>query len=176
LEDDRLITKNIINLSPTGMAFKAPSSSDISPGQNLRFTLSIVPGEAFECEARVLWVKPAHERPESGGSMRKVGVEFSKLPPTLDAAIVKQINEFVLRSRRQRIEAGRRPFTRKIVLSTPPSMRSAVNSLLAAIVIAALSGAFVMAMWIHQKSTPDDSIARKFDEGLLRKLSSEKDR
>ena len=154
------------------MAFKAPASSEIHLGQTLRFSLSIEPGIHFDCEGQVLWIKAATER---SGSMRQIGIQFSTLPPLLDAAIVKQTNDFMLQTRRERIDLGRRPLSQKIVMAAPPSVRSVFSSVLAGLLIIALSSAFVMALWIHQRNHPDDSIAKKFNDGLNRKLSSAKD-
>lgn len=167
LEDDRLITKNITNLSATGMAFKAPGSSDIREGQTLKFNLSIEPGVSFECEGRVLWARGA-----SPGSMRQIGIQFSKLPIPLDSAIVRQINEYALRTRKDRITKGRRPLTQKIVMVAPPPVRTLIVRIVGATLIMALTSAFLTALLMHKLAHPEQSIAHTFNHSLIRKLSS----
>lgn len=173
LEDDKLITKNIVNLSAAGMAFKAPASSKFSPGQALRFSLSIEPGTSYDCEGRVLWAKASTEKP---GSMHQIGIQFSKLPPQLDASIVKQIDEYNHRSQRDRMKKGRRPLTEKIVMSTPQPLRAILIKIFGALIIMSLTSAFLAAMWIHKEAQREQSLAQKFNQSLMRKISSSNDR
>lgn len=170
LEDDRLITKNIINLSATGMAFKAPASSDIHLGQTLRFSLSIdEAGEDenrkfFECEGRVLWTKASADKP---GSMHQIGVQFSKLPSSLDEALVRQVNAFSLRNQKEKVLKGKQPLTQKLVMSAPPSIRNFLMKVFGAVIIMSLTSAFLTALWMHKAIHPEQTV---------RTLSSSTDR
>lgn len=174
LEDDRLITKNIVNLSAGGMAFKAPLSSDIHPGQPIKFSLSIESGAAFECEGRVLWGRVSSDKP---GSMKQFGVQFSKLPPSLDAAIVKQVDLFAAKSKREKYLKNKRPLAEKIVMSAPKPLRAILIKILGAILIVSLTGAFVAALLMHRDGhSATQSLARKISSDFDSPASSSIDR
>src|SRR5271154_3671051 len=94
--DDALITKNIVDLSATGLSFKAPTSFNMEPGQTLNLNISLKPGESFECQGRIIW---SRSDSPSSRTMKLFGVQFEKLPAKIDAMIIQELYKETLKVR-----------------------------------------------------------------------------
>ncbi len=168
IEDDKLITKNITNISPTGMSFKAPLWSEFREGQRLRLNLSLSKDESFDCEGEIVWAKKIEDAP---GAMQQFGVQFMRLPAKIDGAIMKAINDDALRDRRVAFDKRGRLSTDK--LKPEMTARSLIASIAGVFVIAALAAALLTAIYLHQINHPEESIAYKFNRAFLnRSISS----
>jgi hypothetical protein len=167
LEDDSLITQNIINISQKGLAFKAPTSSGIAAGQFVRFTLSLNRGQTFECEGRVIWVNDSKERQ---GSMKQFGIIFLKQPPTLVATLSQAIQNLDFQKketiRDETPQKERRGALEEFFFS------SLWPSLIAGLLVVALTSAFLTAVWLYDQTHPADALAKRTNHHSARKLSS----
>jgi hypothetical protein len=165
--EDVLITRNITNLSPTGMALKAPEWSDFKPGQYLKLQLFLNKEQNFECDAKVVWTKNTEER---AGAMKLLGIEFSKLPAHIDSAIMKLVNDDALSERRLAFANG----LAQIGLISPKklNLRSLFSTIMGALVIASLTASLMAALYIHKKNHPEESLAYKFTESFNKRLTA----
>lgn len=162
VEDDKLITRNISNISPTGLSFKAPLGSKFESGQRFRFQLCLNKEECFEFEGRIVWVKKADDVP---GAMQQLGVQFENLPAWADASIMKQINDSDLEERRTQLKMGERTPTKSPRKKL--SLKALVATIAGTFILASLVAAFILAIYIHQQSHPEESIAYKFNKALF---------
>jgi hypothetical protein len=165
VEDDKLITRNVVNISPGGLSFKAPLWSQFENGQKLKFNLCLNKQDCFEFEGRVVWVKKIEDAP---GSMQQLGVEFINLPTWADISIMKQINDNHLRNRREAIERGF-PLTKR---PSPKDAKALLKALAGGVVIMGFLIALIVAAHIHQQAHPEESIAYKFNKAFLERTIS----
>jgi hypothetical protein len=165
VEDDKLITRNILNISPGGLSFKAPLWSQFESGQKLRFSLCLNKQECHDLEGRVVWVKKVEDAP---GAMQQLGVEFVNLPARADISIMKEINDTYLRSRREAIEMGR-PLVKRVSHSDAKAM---LKALAGGVIIMSFLIALIVAAHIHQQTHPEESIAFKFNKAFLERSIS----
>jgi hypothetical protein len=172
LNDDNLITRNIVNISPGGLSFKAPMSAFIENGQIVKFKLTLKPGEAFEGEGQIRWSRKPNDKL---GQMGLFGFQFLNIPTAADSLIMKEINDSLLRARRHLIEEGVLSPSLNRNEKTKKSIRARLASLFGGIVAATLIVAFFAALWIQEHAHPQDSIAETFNKALARKLSSTQD-
>lgn len=171
IEDDMLITKNISNISPAGLSFKAPLSANFKKGQILRMNMSIQKGDSFDCEGEIVW---ALEAIEANGSMRQLGVRFSKLPARIDTSIMQEINSFVLREKRLSLESGQVPEFHKPRVKEGKTLRSLIITACGILVLIATTAALITAIYIHQMTHPENSIEYQFNKALLKKVLNSK--
>jgi hypothetical protein len=168
VDEDRLITKNIINISPMGMSFKAPGSMPLKPGETVRLSISLSSQETFECEGRILWSRPATEK---AGSMQLVGVQFFSIPARYDALIMKHLHDIQLRDRRDDLKQAKFVSPRQRT-KAEMTVRSMAAMIISAVIIAAFTVALLTAAWLHSQNHPEQDIARKFNDAMARKLSA----
>jgi PilZ domain-containing protein len=162
--DDTLITKNIVDISATGISFKAPSSFTMEPGQTLNLSISLKPGEHFDCQGRVLWRRA--DAPASH-TMNLFGVQFDKLPAWVDAMIVQELYKEALKVRWARPTLLEAPV---ISLPSKKEITPDWNHILRQVLAVALIASFFFAARLYEKSHPQDSVEYKFNQGLAKKL------
>ncbi|MDZ4676500.1 MAG: PilZ domain-containing protein [Oligoflexia bacterium] len=162
--DDALITRNITNLSPAGLAFKAPEWSEFKMGQQIKVQLYLNKDENFECEAKIVWVKQAEERT---GSLNALGLEFSKLPTHVDTAIMKLVNDDALEGRRLNFS---KEFSEKFLITKKFDFRSAFSKIMGALMIASLTAALMAALYLHKHNNPEESLAFKLTNAFNKRL------
>lgn len=161
--DDNLITKNIVDISASGIAFKAPSSFAMQPGQTLNLNISLKPGESFDCQGRILW---SRSDTPSSHTMKLFGVKFEKLPARIDAMIVQELYKEALKARWENPTAGE-PLMAHI---SHPSDPNEVNHFIRQVITLALIAAFFLAARIYEKTHSQESIEYQFNQGLAKKL------
>ena len=171
IEGDMLITKNISNISPTGLSFKAPLSANFSKGQVLKMNLSIHKEDSFECEGEIVW---ALDAAEANGSMRQLGVRFSKLPARFDSSIMHEINDFALREKRQALALGQVPEFHRTNVPNAKTLRSLFITACGILVIIATSAALITAIYLHQMAHPENSIEYQFNKAMLKRVINSK--
>jgi len=93
--DDNLITKNIVDLSASGMSFKAPASFNLEPGQILNLTVYLNPEDHFECQGRILWSKSDFT---GSRTMKLFGVKFENLPLSIDTRIAQELHKEAIKA------------------------------------------------------------------------------
>ena len=165
---DALITKNIANIGPSGLSFKTPTSSSFALGQNLRLTISLKKDESFDCEGKVVWAKDSKE---TVGSMQLLGIRFSNLPSRVDMAIMREINDSLLSSRRQAIAQGQAdPQTRNKSQKRRTTWHSVVFMTCGIFVFLAMTAALITAAYLHQQAHPEYSIEFKFNQAMMKKM------
>jgi PilZ domain-containing protein len=163
--DDALITKNIVDLSATGLAFKAPASFNMKPGQTLHLNISLKPGENFECQGRILW---SRSDSPSAKTMKLFGVQFEKLPAKIDAMIIQELYKETLKIRWS--QPKDEEFS-KHFLYQPPEIPREWLPYFRQFVTIILIAAFFMAARIYERTHPQDSIEYRFNQGLAKKLN-----
>lgn len=163
--DDALITKNIVDLSATGISFKAPTSFNMEPGQTLNLNISLKPGENFECQGRILWSRS--DSPTSR-TMKLFGVQFENLPARIDAMIIQELYRETLKIRwNQPKDANLNSSSLYLPPEIPRDWFPYFRQFLTIILIAA----FFMAARIYERTHPQDSIEYRFNQGLAKKLN-----
>jgi len=163
--DDALITKNIVDLSATGLSFKAPTSFNMEPGQTLNLNISLKPGESFECQGRILWSRS--DSPTSR-TMKLFGVQFEKLPARIDAMIIQELYRETLRIHWSQPKDEGVPLTTNYL---PPEIPRDWLPYFRQFVTIILIAAFFMAARIYERTHPQDSIEYRFNQGLAKKLN-----
>jgi hypothetical protein len=162
--DDALITKNIVDLSATGLSFKAPTSFNMEPGQTLNLNISLKPGESFECQGRILW---SRSDSPSSRTMKLFGVQFEKLPSKIDAMIIQELYKETLKIRWNQPKEEDFLTTSYLPPEIPRDWFPYFRQFLTLILIAA----FFMAARIYERTHPQDSIEYRFNQGLAKKLN-----
>jgi hypothetical protein len=165
VDNDACITKNISNISPSGLAFKAPSSSHFAQGQRLKLSLSLKKGESFDCEGEVVWIRSSED---IQGSMKHLGLRFSKLPTRIDTAIMKEINDSLLLSRRLAFEKGQ--VNINDTLKKKNSLQSWMATLCSLFVVISMVSALMAAVYIHQKAHPEETLEYTFNKAMIKKV------
>ena len=171
IEGDMLITKNITNISPSGLSFKAPFSTQLQKGQVVKMNLVLDHEDSFDCEGEIIWVIDSLE---SSGSMRQLGVKFSKLPARFDSTIMHEINIYSLKEKRATLESGRVPEFHRSQLKQIKTLRSIVLTVCGVLVLVATTAAFVTAIYLHQSAHPEESIEYQFNKAIIKKVMNSK--
>jgi len=161
--NDALITKNIVDLSASGISFKAPASFNMEPGQTLTLNISLKPGESFECQGRIRW---SRSDSNSSRTMKLFGVQFEKLPARIDAMIVQELYKEALKIRWSQPKNEESSST----LYLPPEIQRDWFPYFRQFLMVILIAAFFMAARIYERTHPEDSIEYKFNQGLAKKL------
>ncbi len=165
INHDELITRNIVNISPTGMAFKAPVRSHFEEGQRLHLTINMATdGEfagSFDCEGKIVWAKN-----------HQFGLEFSKVPQFFDALIMKAVHEYQMAPRRMQLEnqwgfpAGSLRKATKF-----NEKKSLFPSMLNLILTGLISFALIFAIFIHQQNNTQYSLADIVEQAFHKRLT-----
>jgi hypothetical protein len=163
--DDTLITKNIVDLSPSGMAFKAPASFNLEPGQIINLTIFLNTENQFQCQGRILWTKADFS---DSRTMKLFGVKFENLPAALDTRIAKELHKEAIKAHWENPKA--QETSRRL---TPALLNSnnTVTEIIGQVITFLLIAAFIIASHLYQRSHPEDSIEYRFNQGLVKKLS-----
>src|SRR5665213_1486598 len=80
INNDELITRNIVDLSPMGLSFKAPLRSNFELGQTINIEVKLAPEKTFEVEGKIVWTRD-----------KQFGLKFSRVPVFIDSFIMKAI-------------------------------------------------------------------------------------
>ncbi len=170
VDDSKLITKNITNISPTGMSFRAPLWTEFYDGQVLLFNLSFTKEDNFECEGEIVWIRKIED---NLGVMYQFGVRFQKIPAKTDAAIMRAIHNEALRERQFTVQTSTPISSRSV--NKKPFLSSVFSTVFGFIFIASLTAAFLTAVFIHHINHPEESISHIFSQALInRNISSSK--
>jgi hypothetical protein len=164
---DSLITKNISNISPSGLAFKALASTVYKRGQALKIHLSLTGQDHFDGDAEIVWIK---ETSDSHGSMKLLGLRFLYPSFRFDTAIMSELHSNALKERRALLAEDlslSRNFHQNFKIR--PNIRSLIKNLCALITLISMTTALITAVYLHQKAHPEESIEFKFNEGLMKK-------
>lgn len=159
INNDELITRNVVDVSPQGLSFKAPSRSQFVPGQTLKIEVRLAPEKHFETEAKVVWARDNH-----------FGLKLSKVPQFIDAFIMKTLQEIAIKSQEFVDNAGiRHPlFEREPVAKALRVLRRSqktiesnevISSAMALFTVAAMTAALVLAAYMHQQKFPEDKLS-----------------
>lgn len=164
VDGDMLITKNIMNISPTGLAFKAPLSSKLRAGQVIHVTVSLTEDENFDCDGEIVW---SSESLEVSGSMKQLGVRLLNLPARIDAAIMRELNFNALKLRRQALDTDLIPQFKLERNFQKVSFYSFALKICGMALVAATSAALIAAIYIHQQTHPEDTFEYKFNHAMI---------
>ncbi len=164
--EDTLITRNITNLSPTGLSFKAPEWSEFKSGQEIKVQFFLNKDESFECEAKIIWIKQTQER---AGNMQVLGLEFSKLPLKIDGAIMKLINDEALNDRRTNFS---KDFSDKFLILPKSNFKTAFGKVMGALMVVSLTASLMAALYLHEKFNPENTLAYKLSNVFNKRLST----
>jgi len=163
INNGELVTRNVVDLSPRGLAFKAPRKADFRKGQRLQVNLKLeheMP--EVECTAEVVWVKPAEET--LAGTSHHLGLHFVDLPAQADELIMGRMNRLLLAQRRREIREGRKESVIVAIQATPIQFMNPVVGMIAA---AILIGAFLAAVIYHERNFPQDTLAFKIQSAPI---------
>jgi hypothetical protein len=159
INHDELITRHIMNMSPTGLSFKAPQRVHFEEGQKVQLFVQVSPTETFECEAKVVWQQD-----------QQYGLRFSKIPQYFDAWIMKAINEFFLETKAA--TAGWAPsFDTSSFRGAQRGLErnNFLYSAMGLAMIAVMTVAFIASLFISQHRYPEYNISNIFQRALLQK-------
>jgi hypothetical protein len=171
INNGELVTKNVVDLSPRGLAFKAPKKADYKRGQRIQVNLKLEhEAPEVECTAEVVWVKPAEET--LTGTSHHLGLQFVDLPAQADEAIMKRMNKIMLDQRRREVSEGKKESVAKRMDSQPIQF---MNPVVGMITVAILIGAFMAAVLYHESHFPQDTLAYKFQTAPFWKKQSSSD-
>ncbi|MBK9293472.1 MAG: PilZ domain-containing protein [Oligoflexia bacterium] len=158
---DELITRNIINLCPGGVAIKTPQRVKFERGQWLHLQIWLSPEKHFECEAKVVWVLE-----------QSYGLQFFKIPMAFDAFIMRAIHESQTQLNRESLD---REFKFPATLIRESQKRLEKNAILSSTltlaVVAVMTFAIIFAAFAHQHNNPEKSLAYIFSQAFAKKLA-----
>lgn len=143
---DDLITKNILNLSPTGIAFKAPPKSQFHRGQTLQMKIELDGETEIICQAKVIWIKKGDD-----SRMIQYGAEF-RFDPEQD--IGNTITKHLFKAQKLALAS------KEVVFHKKEKQKRRIKGLglsLFLLTIVSLLGAF----FIYQQLNPDAAFAHK---------------
>lgn len=155
INNDELITRNIINISPEGIAFKAPQRVKFMLGQVVRAFVRLAPDREFECEGKVVWVKD-----------QNYGIHFFNFPLSYDTCVMRAIHESEL-SQHQNGEfklVGVREENREL------QRKRMVSSTLDLILIALMTMAFIAVAVFHEKNNQEISFQKVLERAFSQRL------
>jgi len=148
INNDELITRNIVDLSPSGLSFKAPQRSQFEPGQVITLKVNLGTEKSFEVEGKIIWTKD-----------KQFGLKFSKVPVFIDTFIMKAIQEWALRPS---LEVDSRVAESLSIFRSSRKKIEAnwlLSTTMALITVAAMTAALVTAAYIHQQRHPEESLS-----------------
>lgn len=158
---DELITRNIINLCPGGVAFKTPQRVKYEKGQWIHIQIWLTPEKSFECEAKVIWV---HEQ--------SYGLQFFKIPMAFDAFIMRAIHESQIHFNRDNLEKDFK-FPGSLIRESQKRLEKnyILSSALTLLIVGVMTIALLMAAFAHQHNNPEKSLAYIFSQAFAKQLA-----
>lgn len=155
LNHDELITRNIIDLGPRGLAFKGPKRAQFEKGQVVDIHVRLTPEKSFETKAKIIWVRE-----------HLFGLKFSKVPASIDAYIMKNVHHAAVAPL---YEDEFHPNVMKTIHDMRMKQKSwedskMFSSTMGFLTIAAMTAALVAAIYINQQKFPERALATKLTE------------
>lgn len=158
INHDELITRNIIDVSPSGLSFKAPARSQFLPGQLLQLEISLDKEKQFETEGKVIWSKDG-----------QFGIKLSRMPQFIDAFIMQTIQELAVQplwkdERVAKSLSGFRSSAREW------ETKKYVSSAFALFTVAAMTAALVLASFLQPQRTDEklSSVSSQFFQKFIK--------
>jgi hypothetical protein len=163
VNNDELITRHIINISPTGLSFKAPARVKFALGQFLKVAIRLTAEKSYDCEARVVWVKDG-----------QYGVHFTFCPLSYDAFVMKTIHEQDIAAHADELAqiSNRKGLLKTLRIESRDKQKKAILlSTLDLILVGVFTMAFIVVAVNHEQKTSSYSLEKVITKNLERFFS-----
>lgn len=155
INQDELITRNISNIGPEGLAFKAPAKTQFQKGQTVNIQFQLSPERSFDIQGQVMWSRD-----------NQFGLKFSKIPMILDSFIMSSIHELALSG-----DAGSSITSEFRNVQRAHEKKDILSSAMALFIVAIMTTAFALSVFIQQKN-PETKLANQYEKSFSRYLSN----
>ena len=148
INEGELVTRSVVDLSPTGIAFKAPRSVTFQRGQTIQMKLQLGTDWEIDCLGRIVWFR---ENTQNKGGFGHFGVEFISLKNGHSKTITQKIEEVLSQGIRIQ-QVGKKN------LENIKRLEGAMGLVTAAILMAV----FLAASFYYTQRFPEKTLAYQF--------------